>query len=868
MPEKPLCLLPDYAEPRKYQLWIEPHLENFAFDGRESIEIDILEPIDTLTLHAADLTIQSAKLRNSFGSSFNVNISLDKDNKRVTFSLEKIAAPGKYHFDIEYRGEINDQMCGLYRSMYTLPDGTKRYMATTQCEAIDARRIFPCLDEPARKAVFELSVTIPSNLTALSNMPVAEEWTRDGMKLVKFQPTPRMSTYLFAVIVGEFEYVEGKTKNNIVVRVHTTPGKKEFGYHALKRGIRVLEEYTDYFGVAYPLPKMDMVAIPDFAAGAMENWGLETFRETALLVDPKNSSAAMEERVDEVVDHEFAHQWHGDLVTMVWWNGLWLNEGFASWMELIAAHRINPELHPEDKFIAEDFVAALNVDALKTSRPIHVVINHDNQINECFDGIAYSKGASIIRMIENFLGPEIFRSGLQRYMKKHAYGNTEPEDLWRALEEASGKPVTAMMDKWIKQVGYPIIHVERKNENGKTTLCLSQERFLYERNEAPAEAITWDVPIGITVEGNSEHSFVLLDRKSMEADLASLSFYLKPEEWVKLNSAHTGFFRVHYEASELLKFKTAVSEKKLSVADRIELCDDAYALTRSGYYSGGFLLDFLSAYKKEIGLRVWQVLLGRLDGINLLAAGESYAKPLESYTRDLLSEIASRVGWVERPDDTHHTKMLRGMVLGAYGQAGDPTTISWAREQFAAFLKDHAAVSPNLRRTVYGIVAAYGNAKTHDTLWQLYQKFTLQEEQVRLLGSLTDFRDPELLLRTLNLFISGEVRPQNVYPALRSIATNPAGRDLTWKFVKENWGAFCRMYEKGKLLGRVIEAVCKPLASFNDEADVKSFFASHQVPEAMRTIEQALESIRVNASWRERDRINFALRMRHYNNLR
>lgn len=866
MSKKPLCLLPDYAQPKKYRVHIKPNLKTLTFTGDEDVDIEVFKPTNVLKIHAADLYITSAFMYGEEeGEEFSAEVSLDKDLKVATFTFEKEFVPGEYKLYLEFIGEINDQLCGLYRSMYKLPDGTKRSMATTQCEAIDARRIFPCWDEPARKAVIELAVTIPSELIAISNMPVVAECIlENGSKYVKFAPTPRMSTYLFALMVGEFEYVEGKTKDDILVRVHTTPGKKEFAYHALGRGIRVLEEYTDYFGVAYPLPKMDMVAIPDFAAGAMENWGLETFRETALLVDPKNSSAAMEERVDEVIDHEFAHQWHGDLVTMMWWDGLWLNEGFASWMELIAANRINPELHPEDKFIAEDFVAALNVDALKTSRPIHVVIDHDNQINESFDGIAYSKGASIIRMIENFLGPEIFRNGLQRYMKKHEYGNTEPEDLWRALEEASGKPVSAMMNKWIKQVGYPVIHVERKNENGKTALRLSQERFLYERDEAPDETLVWDVPIGITAEGNSERSFVLLDGKSMEVDLASLSLYPRPDEWVKLNSAHTGFFRVYYEAKELLKFKPAVFEKKISVADRIELCDDAYALTRSGYYSGGFLLDFLSAYKKETELRVWQVLLPRLDAVSLLVAGESYAKPLECYTRNILSGISSRVGWIEQPDDTHHTKMLRGMVLGALGRAGDFGTVAFAKEKFEAFVKSHDSLSPNLRRAVYSIIAAYGNGEMHDTIRQLYQKFTLQEEQMRLLGSLTDFRNPELLLKTLKFLISGEVRSQDVYPALRSIATNPVGRDLTWKFVKDNWDAFRKMYEKGKLLGRVIDAVCKPLASFEDEADVKSFFTAHPVSEATRTIEQVLESIRVNARWRERDRANFASWLQRY----
>jgi len=727
-------------------------------------------------------------------------------------------------------------------------------MATTQCEAIDARRIFPCWDEPDIKAKIQLKITIPKHLTAISNMPITREDPIEGWKEIFFDETPPMSTYLFALMIGEFEWVEGKTKDGVLVRICTTPGKKELGKFALNQAIGVLEFYNEYFGVPYPLPKADLIAIPDFAAGAMENWGADTFRETALLVDPKNSSVATHKRVVNVIDHELAHQWHGDLVTMRYWNGLWLNEGFASWMELIAALKLHPDWNPEDQFIAEDFLAALSADALNSSRPVHNDMNSEREISEAFDAIAYSKGASVIRMLENFLGPETFRQGLSQYIKQHAYSNTEPEDLWDALEAVSGKPVRKMMDMWVKQAGYPVLRAKKMHsaKNKPTTLELSQERFLLEKNESSKTDSLWSVPVGVISEKNLNRSFVLLEDKTAKITLPNK---LGRDEWFKLNASHTGFFRVYYEPKDLLKFKSAISNQILNVADRIELADDTFALAKAGYYPTDVFLELASSYSNEENLYVWETLLGRLSAIERLISKESYKEKFKLFANELVGLAAQKLGWEEKPDESHHNKILRGSILSAFGESGDKETIAKAREKFEAYIQNPESLNPNLRRAVKRIVASHGDYQEHETMRVLYEKSALQEEQMRLLGALTDFSKEHLLLETLKFFISGKVRSQNVYVALRGMSANAAGRDLTWKFVKDNWGIFTKMYEKGKLIKYVID-VARPLTTFEDEADVRSFFTENPVSEAEQTIAQSLESIRVNARWLKRDREN------------
>ncbi len=859
MSERPACLLPENVRPQEYKLHFRPDLTNFTFEGIAEIDIEILEPSQEIILHSADLKIDSALLYLPYSYPDYVRkpkeVALNPEKQTLTLTFPSEQPVGKATLVVTFSGELNDQLCGFYRSKYHLPSGEERYMATTQFEAIDARGAFPCWDEPDKKAVFRVSLTIPRDLVAISNMPIVREENVAGeMKLVNFAPTPRMSTYLLAMLVGEFEWIEGRTQDGVLVRVCTTPGKKELGQFALDEAIKTLEFFGGYFETKYPLPKCDLATAPDFGAGAMENWGAITFRENNLLIDPKNSASTTLERASLVIRHEIAHMWFGDLVTMKWWDGLWLNEGFADFMELVSARALHPEWRPEDKFVSEDVIAALHADALKSSRKIHVPVNSDEEIAETFDAIAYFKGSAVIRMLEQFLDPEVFRRGIARYMKKHAYGNTNPEDLAASLEEESGKPIKHMLEEWITKVGYPVIRCEKLgHEKGNTKIRLSQERFLYERDAT--DQSLWPVPVGIRSSRGAEKEFVLLDDQE---SVFTLKGEISGEDWIKLNADITGFFRVYYAPEELLKFRPAIETGTLNVRDRMGLCDDTFALAKAGHYPTSVFLDLLSAYRNEKDLRVWLIILMHLEELTLLLTKDPAAVDLQMYIRALLSPIADRLGWDEKPGEEHQDKILRGKILKALGHAGDRETMEQTKIRFVKYLVNRESLVPDLRRAVYGIIASIGGPLMHTNILRLYQEASLQEEKERLLGALGEFQDRELLLKTLNFFLTPEVRSQDVYIALRTIAKNPHGRDLTWQFVKEQWDKFHKMYDKGKLLGRVISAVCSPLASLDDEADVRSFFEAHPVPNAKRTIEQALESIRVNARWLERDRTSLA----------
>lgn len=854
MTETLSCLLPDTVIPEKYRLHLQPNLDEFTTKGWEVIALDVKKPTKEIILHAAeDITIRSVALLQGWQEAQLKEIIRDSVQQRATLVFHQELTPGPAKLLIDFTSTLNDQLCGFYRSTYEVA-GEKRIMAATQFEAIDARRAFPCWDEPARKAIFEVSLVFPQHLSAISNMlPTQERMVGFGLKNIHFAPTPPMSTYLLAMLVGEFEGIEDTTKTGIKIRVLTTPGKSELGRYALEEAIRVLESLHEYFDEPYPLSKLDLVALPDFGAGAMENWGCITFRESVLLVDPKNSSEATKERVSEVVAHEIAHQWFGNLVTMSWWDGLWLNEGFASWMELKTNQMIHPEWQAENKFAAEDFVGALHADALRNSRPVHVSIHHPDEINETFDAITYAKGASIIRMLENFLGEEVFRNGLRRYIKKHAYGNAEPEHLWDALEEESGKPVRTMMKKWVYQKGYPLLRAKRNRINTKTVLEITQEPFTFEKAGEDTPTV-WNIPVGSKSRMQKDTNFFILEKTKTIVDVSRKTGDTMPEEWLKLNAAHTGFFRVCYEPSDLLCFRPAIVWKELAVADRLEICDDAYALTRAGEYPADLFFELMHAYWNEDNLRVWSVLLSAVHHIAFLSAGESYFPKLQTSIRRLLSHRVSALGWEEKEKETRETKMLRGMLLRAAGVAKDWKIVEEAWKRFEIARIDTEKINPNIRSAVYHTVAATGDNSLYENMVALYQKATLPEEKLRFLGALTSFEEPKILEKTLDFLFSGEVRSQDIFLMLHGLSQNPSGRDITWQFIKIHWDKIEELYAGGKLIGRVISAVCDPLISFAHESDVRSFFEAHPVPAAKRTIQQALEKIRVNARWLERNR--------------
>src|SRR5918996_892760 len=509
-------LLPAEIRPVKYQVSLSPNLTAFTFAGEETIEIEVHQPTSQIVLNAAELEIQEAYLLRDGQRTSAQTMAIDAEQETATLTFAAPLPTGTMQLFMRFTGILNDKLRGFYRSEYTLPDGAKRVMATTQFEAPDARRAFPCWDEPAHKAKFEISLIIPDTLTAISNMPIVSETPQAlGTKLVRFAESPIMSTYLLAIMVGEFESVEAQAEGTLV-RVWTTPGKKEQGRFALDVSCRLLSFYNNYFGIPYPLPKLDLIAIPDFAAGAMENWGAITYREVALLVDPAHSSAATKQRVAIIIAHEIAHMWFGNLVTMAWWNDLWLNEGFASWIEYKAVDHLFPEWDMWTQFIFSDTGPAMSLDGLKNTHPIEATVKTPNEVNELFDAISYSKGAAIIRMLEQFLGEETFRRGLVHYLSTHQYGNARTEDLWSALAQISGKPVKAIMDTWTKQPGYPFLEVQEKApENSHPVLSLTQRRFFLDHDPAheSRDASLWRIPVGVRSAAAETPHFTMMERR-------------------------------------------------------------------------------------------------------------------------------------------------------------------------------------------------------------------------------------------------------------------------------------------------------------------------------------------------------------------
>ncbi|MCH8940542.1 MAG: M1 family peptidase, partial [Chloroflexi bacterium] len=480
MPTSNAVLLPSNVQPASYAIHLTPDLVAFTFTGEESVSIEVLESTDTIVLNASELQVSQATLTPASGAATTASgITMDADEETLTLTFPSALPAGKGTLHIVFTGELNDKLTGFYRSQYTDSAGKSHTMATTQFEPSSARRSFPCWDEPALKATFQLTLTIPSDMDAVSNMPLAEESAAGAVKTMKFAESPIMSTYLLAFIVAELSIIEQKADNGTLIRVLTTRGKEEQGRFALDTSVALLTYFNEYFGIPYPLEKLDHIAIPDFAAGAMENWGAITYRETALLVDPAISSAATRQRVAEVISHEMAHMWFGDLVTMVWWDDLWLNESFASWMGDKAVNHIHPEWKMWTQFVANDTIRALSLDGLKNSHPIEATVKTPAEVEELFDAISYSKGASIIRMLEDYLSPETFRAGLQKYLSAHQYSNARTSDLWESMEAASGKPVKSLMDTWTSQMGYPVLNVESKHNDNGLTLEVSQSRFLF-----------------------------------------------------------------------------------------------------------------------------------------------------------------------------------------------------------------------------------------------------------------------------------------------------------------------------------------------------------------------------------------------------
>lgn len=848
--------LPKTVRPLHYHLTLTPNFSDFTFDGKEDVEIVIVEPTNRIMLHAAELTINAVTLTRAWGATHkSIDITYDEKKETVMFLFSSLLVPGIAQLHIQFSGTLNDQMRGFYRSTHTVA-GEEHIMAVTQFEAADARRAFPCWDEPAIKAQFSLTLKVPRGYDAISNMPVEKE-TWGATRNIHFEPTPVMSTYLLAIAVGEFEYIEAATEERTLVCVIAPIGKNvaKRGQFALGVATKVLSFYNDYFGISYPLPKIDLLAVPDFASGAMENWGLVTYRETAILFDPDESSAATKQRVALVIAHELAHQWFGNLVTMKWWTDLWLNEGFASWIEYLALDYLFPEWKMWTQFVTADMVEALRLDALENSHPIEVPVSTPAQISETFDAISYSKGASVIRMLHAYLGEEAFRKGLQDYLARYQYGNATTDDLWAALSETSGKPVKEMMDCWTKQTGYPVVNIYtdkisaiHKDHQG---LVCFQWRFL--ANGAIDET-RWHIPFAINGPAINEPICNVFTKgtKQIAFEIPAIA----SDGWINGNPGQVGFWRVCYRGGLFEKLIPAVKSQILTPEERFGLQNDTFALARAGYMSATKTLELFEAYREETEYAVWTDLAANLRELKTLWAWEPYYEQFCAFARELFKPIATRMGWKVSPDDDHQVRLLRALALGAFGVYGDPLTIDLARYYFSCFLNsDHNMLHPDLRGLVYHLVIKNGDEKTYANVLGIYRETDLQEEKIRCLAALGASQDHSLLKRALVFSLSPEVRSQDTAYSIMNVAANRHGRELAWQFLQENWAEFDRRYGDGKFFLRWLISSCtEDFMSEEKAQEVEAFFRDHPVPAASRTILQSLERIRSNAAWLARDR--------------
>lgn len=822
MKNRNVRLLKDIA-PIKYDIQLKPDLENFTFEGIETITVSILKPTKTLTLHAKELEIETVHISSSTEKMFG-KISYNEKKETATFTFSKtIPVNNKIKLNIVFKGILNDKMRGFYKSKYHIL-GKEHYMATTQFESTDARRAFPCFDEPAQKAVFHISLIVLKGKTAISNtLPVSILEHETKYQIIRFSPTPKMSTYLLAFIVGDFEYIESKTKNNVQVRVFTTPGKKHQAKFALDCAVKTLEFYDKYFDIAYPLPILDMIAIPDFTAGAMENWGAITYRESALLVDEKHSSLSNKQWVALVIAHEIAHQWFGNLVTMEWWTHLWLNEGFASYVEYLAVDKLFPKWDIWTQFSTNELGSALRLDSLLHTHPIEIPVHHPDEIGEIFDEVSYAKGASIIRMLADYLGEKDFRDGLRYYLRKHSYKNTETIHLWQAFSKISKKPVAKIMHNWTSKPGYPVIKAEIQNNK----LNFSQERFfsspiskaknkLARRN---GDKTVWQIPISI-----------------------------QNEDWLKVNFGEAGFYRTAYSKELLEKLKMPVEKKLLSARDRLGIIRDLFALAEAGTIPTTNALEFLSSYKNEDNYTVWLELamgLGRLEQI--LAKSKIKIK-LDKLILYLFSPLTKKLGWEKKENEVHTDTLLRSLAISRAGRAGDKKIISEARKKFT-----NGQVHPDLRGAVYSIVAKWGAKKEYNAFIKMYGKEFLHEEQNRIGGALGDFQDKKLLKQTCEFSFSKNVRPQDTISILSSVGLNPSGRDIWISFIQKNWKTLVTRYgDGGHTLARLVKAIGGS-AEEKHLKSIKKFFAVHDAPGAKRAIQQVLEHLESNIAWLKRD---------------
>lgn len=837
--------LPAAVAPRVYRLLLVPDLDAGTFHGELTIEYEVLAETSSIVLNAADLTVTSASIEGPSGAQ-TAAIDFAAQTQFLRLKVERPLVRGEGRLRLQYDAPFNGKLRGLYRSTFKDENGAEHALLSTQMEPTDARRMLPCFDEPAFKAKFQISVVIDEGLTAVSNAPETARTALAGGKVrVDFAETPVMSTYLLALAVGPLMGTEPAEIDGVKVRVFATPRKQHLTAYAERVALAMLKYYRAYYGIPYPGEKMDLLAIPDFEAGAMENLGAITFRETALLVDEKLGTANSLQYVASVISHEIAHMWFGDLVTMSWWDDLWLNEAFATWMETKSIADWRPEWEHWNAF-ALDRQSAMATDGLVSTRAIYAQVKNPAQANEMFDVITYQKGAAILRMLEQFVGEETMREGVGRYLRRHAFGNASTADLWAAIGEASTRPVNAIMDTWVHQPGYPLLTVALDANGGEATLSVRQERFLYDPppDEAPPPAQTWQVPV-LYREGRGATSTLLLDSEQAQIPLDGAQ-----PDYVYVNSGGHGFYRVRY-APELLRRLTARLSTDFEPVERFTIVNDAWALVRAGKLTVNEYLDLTAGYREDADRTVWGILLASFGFLRGILPNEQFPA-FARLIRDRLGPSAQRLGWEPASRESDLTRQFRADVIATLGTVGEDAAVQTrARALYQNYLQDEASVDPNLVGPLVGILAYTGDEARYDEFRAAWKSAVTPEIERRYLMSLAAFREPALLTRTLADTLNGEIRTQDAGMVIAAVQGNPEGRALAWQFTKEHWDTL-----KERLPVQVLVGVTRGVANLLSEdlaEDARRFYAEHPVEEGRRALVQSFERLDSTLRFRRRE---------------
>ncbi|MFB9266855.1 M1 family metallopeptidase [Bradyrhizobium erythrophlei] len=830
--------LPKTVIPLSYAIELTPDFASLALPGVETVDIEVREPTAQLTLNAINTTFGVAMIDDG---AQRAEVSTDAVAQTATLTFAKPLAAGRHTLRIAFTAQINKFGTGLFSVDYPTDAGIKR-LISSKLEPADARRIFPCWDEPAFKATFALSVTIPRNMMAVGNMPVAqEEPVAENLKKVSFAPTPTMSSYLFVLTVGELEQATADA-DGVTIGVVTTAGKSGQGRFALDSVVKLLAWYNDYFGVKYPLPKLDLIAVPGGFGGAMENWGGITFFESRLLFDPATNAESARRGIFAIIAHEMAHMWFGDLVTMAWWDNLWLNEGFASWMATKASAQFYPQWQSWlNGYGQKQF--AMGLDARRTSHPVQQPIADHSEATTAFDAITYNKGQALIRMLENYLGEHAFRDGIRKYMAAHAYGNSTTADLWHALESAAGKTIAGVAASFTEQDGVPLIVAETICDGASQRMTLRQDRFVIAPKSAAAlPSRTWQIPVAVgLVRGTAPEEMLLQGSADIPAGACG--------EAVKVNLGDIGYCRVEYGPNSRAALVKAFAQ--MSIDDRLNIVTDSWALVQAGRAEPSSYLALLDPLDTSDHRAVWDQVISSLAVLNRLSRDRGERPVIQAYARAMLRPLLDRLGWDGGGAGDDDTALLRASLIRMLGDLGDDTVIAEARRRFAAFLQDPKTLSNALRDPVAHVVGVTADQSTYDTLLALARKSTVTNERLRYYYAAASARDPALARATLALTLTDELPGTIVTGMIGTVASTAEQPQLAWDFVRANFDTL--LARQGPSFRD--QFVPNFMTNFTDDAHAAELagFAPAQSTSGGRVMTaRALESIAVAADFKAR----------------